>query len=151
MDHRGTTTANEILTLLLAAGPRGMTSLELHDHSPRAQARIGELKQDGHQIETILPTRKGAVARYIYRGTEAPDGHQGGFKVRIEGQTVKVSRVRPARHQEAPLDDAAMERLALKIQVLVESYLPVAPASTPVEQDEDDLDALMAFLDGDLD
>jgi len=47
-----------------------VTNLDLNKISHRYSARIHELRQEGHVVQT-LPLGKGVVA-YIYKGFEAP-------------------------------------------------------------------------------
>ena len=57
----------QILALLMARGPQGVTNLELNrDFCFRYGARICELRQQGHWIETV---RFGeGLFRFVYRG-----------------------------------------------------------------------------------
>jgi len=58
---------DQILALLIARGPQGVTNLELNrDVCFRYGARIYELRQQGHRIETV---RFGeGLFRFVYRG-----------------------------------------------------------------------------------
>ncbi len=68
LNHR-----EQILALLMARGPQGITNLELNrDVCFRYGARIYELRQQGHWIETV---RFGEVLfRLVYRGQREASG-----------------------------------------------------------------------------